>query len=349
MPHTRDASVRDGRAGAPLWQLIDFRDHVDTAHRAGLEAALEAAGLLDAWVAPDGQLQSADGSVLHDTQALSRPHQLASLADWLHPAALPLATVDTGVIAQVLAGVACGEHDPIDAEAWIAPDGRFRFGALAGAWSKPDAVYVGCAAARSRRFAEITGRLEQLADERATLQTKIDEHAAAERQAAEEWRKAPSDEALHKAHISAAACARDFQHARERLAAADAQYREAQQTLRAARQKLADAAADLRLPEAVDALRAIEAALGRFDEAQQLLGRAAHDLRTAMPELQRQQAREAEANADRAKNKPRQQQQYRGQDQVKTEPGEELSPEEQRKRSPGKSHERPPINGWKRL
>ena len=73
VPHTRDPDVRGDRVGAPLWQLIEFRDHVDAACRSGLEAALEAAGLLDAWVSPDGQLQCPDGRALHDTQALPRP------------------------------------------------------------------------------------------------------------------------------------------------------------------------------------------------------------------------------------------------------------------------------------
>ena len=49
-PHTRAPGTRDGLGGAPLWQLIDFQDHVGAADRAGLEAALEASGLLDAWI-----------------------------------------------------------------------------------------------------------------------------------------------------------------------------------------------------------------------------------------------------------------------------------------------------------
>jgi hypothetical protein len=59
-PYTRAADTRQGRAGAPLWRLVDFRDHVDAAARVGLEAALEASGLLDAWVTPDGALLAAD-------------------------------------------------------------------------------------------------------------------------------------------------------------------------------------------------------------------------------------------------------------------------------------------------
>jgi uncharacterized protein (TIGR02680 family) len=301
-PYTRDTGVRVDRAGAPLWQLIEFRDHVDAMHRAGLEAALEAAGLLDAWVAPDGRLRTADGVTLHDTHALPRPHREASLTDWLQAAELPDALVPAEIIENVLAGIACGEHDQVDTEAWIAPDGRFRLGALAGAWSKPNAAYIGFAAraaARARRLAEIRERQDQLAGERVTLQAQLEACAQAEHEAAEEWRNAPSDEALRHAHVAAATCAREFQIARERLAQADAQYREAEQTLRTAREIFADTATDLRLPEAVDALAAIEAELARFDEAQQLLVQAAAELRAVLPELQRQQLRETEAHADR--------------------------------------------------
>ncbi|MGH3241240.1 MAG: TIGR02680 family protein, partial [Spirillospora sp.] len=51
VPHTRTGS-RAGRPGAPLWKVVDFADTVPDDHRAGLEAALEAAGILDAWVTP---------------------------------------------------------------------------------------------------------------------------------------------------------------------------------------------------------------------------------------------------------------------------------------------------------
>ncbi len=55
-PHTRAQDVRIARAGAPLWKLCEFRDDVSAEARSGFEAALEAAGLLDAWVTPAGEL-----------------------------------------------------------------------------------------------------------------------------------------------------------------------------------------------------------------------------------------------------------------------------------------------------
>ncbi|MGH8882515.1 MAG: hypothetical protein ACRD0P_35075, partial [Stackebrandtia sp.] len=54
-PRTRTAT-RDGRPGAPLWQLIRFCADGAAVDQGAVEAALEAAGLLDAWVNPHGQL-----------------------------------------------------------------------------------------------------------------------------------------------------------------------------------------------------------------------------------------------------------------------------------------------------
>ena len=62
LPHTRAAGVRDGRAGAPLWKVTDFVPGLSDDEHAGLEAALEAAGILDAWVTPEGNL--VDGDVI---------------------------------------------------------------------------------------------------------------------------------------------------------------------------------------------------------------------------------------------------------------------------------------------
>ncbi len=58
-PWRRDP--RGDRPGAPFWQLVDFADDLDATRRAGLEAALEGAGVLDAWVFPDGHV---DGDLL---------------------------------------------------------------------------------------------------------------------------------------------------------------------------------------------------------------------------------------------------------------------------------------------
>jgi uncharacterized protein (TIGR02680 family) len=314
VPYTRDAAARDvARAGAPLWQLVEFRADVATEGRAGLEAALEAAGLLDAWVAPDGRVDAANGETLFgDTSLLQRPQlQSSSLADWLRPAAredriragIPAhASVDPEVVERVLAGVAC-DDDPESSEAWVAPDGRFRLGPLAGAWLKPAAVYIGFAAraaARVRRLAAIAERRSELDAQRVDLEAQRTLQAQAELAAQDEWRRAPADDPLLTAHLTARACAREFVVARDRLAQAQARFVEIDLTVQTVRRELLDAATDLHLPETVDALSAVEAELERFSRTLQMLVQAAGDVRAIWPELLERRSRAAEARADRA-------------------------------------------------
>ena len=307
-PYTRAVDARDaGRQGAPLWQLLDFRSGVDAAARAGLEAALEAAGLLDAWVWPSGQVQAADGqALLHDCHLSARPPQLGALSQWLQAAAPPqgaTGAVPAAVVERLLAGVACSAQDPGDADSWVSPGGQFRLGALAGAWHKPAAVYIGFAAraaARAQRLAAIAQRLLAWGDEQAALQAALAALLHDQRQAEHEWRSAPGDAALRQAHLQASHSARELIALRALLDRADAALALAAQATAAARLLLAQDATDLRLPEALAALAPVDAALGRFDQAQHGLLHAARELRAAAPELQRQGEREAELQADQS-------------------------------------------------
>jgi hypothetical protein len=60
VPPTRDVVSRSTRPGAPLWRAVDVGCELSDGQRAGLEAALQAAGLLDAWITPDGAVLDAD-------------------------------------------------------------------------------------------------------------------------------------------------------------------------------------------------------------------------------------------------------------------------------------------------
>jgi uncharacterized protein (TIGR02680 family) len=305
VPYTRGADVRADRQGAPLWQLLDFRDTVPAPQRAGLEAALEAAGLLDAWVSPDGCLQSRDGGLLlHDTHLLQRRRFPFSLADRLQPSVPDGSAVSAGTVAQVLSGIASGDDDDAENEAWISPDGRFRLGGLAGAWAKPVATYIGHtarAAARKQRLAEIAERLKELEGEIAAIEAMADQIAHDRRRADEEWRLAPADEVLRTAHAAAVAAAREAQRARERLTEADLRRSEAEQALKAARERLAVDASDLRLPQPVAELSAVETALDHYRDLLARLIQAIQEVRLALPELSRQRLREQEARDDLAK------------------------------------------------
>ena len=300
-PPWRAFEARAGREGAPLWQLVDFHPDTPAAERAGLEAALQAAGLLDAWVTPDGALLGGDGRPFpHDTQWVARPPQGRSLAAWLRPATEPGTETDA-TVRRLLEGVACALQDDPDAETWLAVDGRFRLGALAGAWQKPSAEFIGYAArtaARARRLHEIDQRLTAIAQSLASLQQQVARLEADQHRAAAEWQNAPSDDALRAAHAEAAARAREFQTVRQRLDTADQQLRAAAQGAEAARQSLARDAEDLGLPPAREALRGIEQALQRFADTLHTLYRTAREQQDALAEHAQQLQREQQAEAD---------------------------------------------------
>ena len=111
VPYTRAADARERRAGAPLWQLLDFRDDVTSDDRAGLEAALEAAGILDGWVTASGELLDPD---TEDVLLAARMASAARprLADALVPAIGDVAGVsEADVHARCSRAIGLGESD----------------------------------------------------------------------------------------------------------------------------------------------------------------------------------------------------------------------------------------------
>lgn len=144
--------------GAPLFLLVDFREPVPDADRAGLEAALEASGLLAAWTSADGTL------VADDTRDVivraGAPVADPSLADALRP--VPGHGVSEAALDRLLHGIGLGESA---APTWVARDGRYRLDVLHGAHGKEQAEYIGAgvrAATRQRRIAELTEQISQL-------------------------------------------------------------------------------------------------------------------------------------------------------------------------------------------
>jgi uncharacterized protein (TIGR02680 family) len=158
---TWSRAPREGRAGAALWQLVDFAEHLDENQRAGLEAALEASGLIDAWLTPDGLLAD---TALADVLLLAGPATDGrTLADVLAP--VPDQPVAASAVERVLRHVGLGATD---APTWVDVDGRFAIGALAGRGAKQRAEHVGAAAREARRERRI-----------AVLRAEVDELAAA--------------------------------------------------------------------------------------------------------------------------------------------------------------------------
>lgn len=266
-PHTRTPGLREQTPGAPLWRLVDFHDHVTAGERAGLEAALEVSGLLDAWVCPDGTVLQADG---HDV-LLSPGAPLAgsTLQAVLRPAVdhgdARAMAVGEQTVARLLAAVGLGFGGPADT--WVSVDGRFRVGALTGSWSKQAAVYVGEGAreeARRVRIAALRDELGALAGQVERLEAERTEVARRRRTLDAELAAVPDDAGLRHAHALAAAAADAAQRARARqeersadLAAAAAQEAEAAT-------ELTDTAAAVNLPADRPALAAVRQALADY-------------------------------------------------------------------------------------
>ncbi|WP_328953451.1 TIGR02680 family protein [Kitasatospora purpeofusca] len=157
-PPTRTAD-RSVLPGAPLWRLLAFRPDVPPADQAGIEAALEAGGLLDAWMTPDGSLSVAGHDTLADPESVA-PAPGPSLLDVLAPE--PDGPVPPGRVQRLLAGIAYGAALPIGHPAAVAADGSWRLATAVGSWSKEESSHIGAAArerARQRRIAELTAEL----------------------------------------------------------------------------------------------------------------------------------------------------------------------------------------------
>lgn len=300
-PAWRGERTRSDLSGAPLWQLVDFDAALAAPARAGLEAALDAAGLLDAWVTPGGELlQGADGAPWNDAQWIARrPVAGHNLLRWLH-AEPGTSGVAAGTIEALLAGIACGADEAAEAEAWVGVDGRFRLAGLAGAGRPVPARFIGHAAraaARARRLAEIATRQAQIDLALHAIDTRSRAADAAAARIDAEWRAAPSEQALRGAHDAALARHRELLAQRRRADEAEARWRHADASARTAHDALLADAADLRLP-------ADAASLDRIDAQLHTLGAALHSLAAtvrlhaaAQGELERQAERLAEARA----------------------------------------------------
>jgi len=215
-PYTRTAE-RGELAGAPLWRVVDFAANLSAADRAGLEAALESSGLLDAWVTPDGSLLDPDTQDVLLTADVPAPGR--GLTTVLCPTVDTSTEMSPETVSAVLAGIGYGESD---FAAWVEASGRWRLGPLRGAWTKLSAEYVGAGAreqARRRRLAVLTEEITAAEAEVAAARSDRAAIEARQRTLADEVDKAPSDDALRDAHRTGAAAARALAAAQARVAA----------------------------------------------------------------------------------------------------------------------------------
>ncbi len=150
---------RDERAGAPFYELVDLAVGLAAADRAGLEAALEASGLLDAWVGNDGLVvHPSTQDVILRADAPALPAGTPTLAD-----VLVTARPDVG---HLLRTVGLGDQG---SQPWVCVDGRWSIGPMRGAWSKVEAEYLGAGTRRATRQRRLTELVRQCAELRADV------------------------------------------------------------------------------------------------------------------------------------------------------------------------------------
>ena len=296
LPHTRRPGIRAGRPGAPLWKVTDFAPDLPEDHRAGLEAALEAAGMLDAWVTPDGNLLDGDVTVVSGLAPAPGPSCASALVPAINAGDPQAAALPEGAVSAVLAaiGLAAGAGP-----AWVTTEGRWANGVLAGGWHKDAAGYIGEGAreaARRARIASLTGELAQARAAIAEIEAAQAELERRRERLADEHRAVPPDAAVREAHIVAAAERRRRGELRGQHAHAVTVCEQRQEELHAAVLRAAEFAADVGLPAdpgelagvkaGVDAYRLALAGLWPAAEASQGAARAADEASAELADSQ---------------------------------------------------------------
>jgi uncharacterized protein (TIGR02680 family) len=305
VPHTRAPGARADRPGAPLWRVVDFSSSFPTEHRAGLEAALEAAGILDAWVTPEGTLLAEDDTFVLTGDPVPGP----SCATVLHPAvdrADPrAAALGDDAVRTVLARIGLGpstpagpgQPTPADLPAWVAVDGRWANGVLSGTWHKDTAGYIGEGAreaARRARISRLRAELSGARDRIAGLQQELEALAARQRALATEHRALPGDTELREAHVRLAGEHRRRRELDEAHRGALGVAAERQEETTAAEDRATEFARDVGLPTGEAELAVVRTAVADYRLALAGFWPAAETLLTA-----RQAARETAEELDR--------------------------------------------------
>lgn len=220
-----------GEPGASLYTVCEFRSGLSEELKASLEAALEQAGLLDAWISP-GKAGIA-GLDEEEVWIEAQPELLAhTLADYLYPTPPEDGTVSAELIDQVLRTIRVGDIDGQPAAAMVSEKGAFRLGPVEGqAPGKLRAQYIGKESRRLTRLAEIA-RLEGLILEEAgaisRCEEQLQELALREQFLKEELGRLPGAENLYRAHALLEGKQRAFDSAKGEEERRHSRYKEIQ-------------------------------------------------------------------------------------------------------------------------
>ncbi|MBL1073925.1 TIGR02680 family protein [Nocardia sp. 2] len=286
---------RDGWDGAPLWRLVRFADHVTAAEAAGIEAALQGANLLDAWVCageipahasdqfltplpprarPAGRTLADVLVVEDDSDALTVPRE--TVADILASIALPQGQDGTGKSGSPDSAGAHRLPVPLltglesDAGIALSADGRYRQGVQVGRHHKEDAEFIGTTARARRRelrLAELAAAIENAAASAA--QAQAEEQAATEELAriSAAAKALPRTTAVTSALRAVSEAAGMLRSRSEAAAQAERDLDQAVAEYGAADKKVRAIAADHKAPRDPAELDALAAAVRHFENA----------------------------------------------------------------------------------
>lgn len=265
---------REGLDGAPFWRLVDFGDEAigGSSVGAGIEAALEGSGLLDAWVTPTGRLVNGRLDTFIDVSTPRlRPAASDDLRQVLRADVPAGCAVPPEVVDALLDGIGLldGPPDtalPPDGERWatVGRDGSWRLRDLAGRTTKQQAQYIGAtarAAERARRLALLDEAIAELAEVIGAARARITAHTEALTALARWQRARPPHEPLLGAWLAHDQCRRLVSEAEAAFGAAQEVARSARVAAADARRALVSLAEVHRLPTTADGLAARAAAL----------------------------------------------------------------------------------------
>ena len=261
----RDPDRRATSACAPLWRLTDFAESVPSEQRAGIEAALQSAGLLDASVFADGTV-TVDGDVVLSAAGPPLATDLA-LGAVLVASAAPEAAVPSKVVVGVLARIGLGEGS--GAALWLDVDGRWGAGPARGAWTKERAEFVGAGAREMARRALLARLRVESADVQsalAELRVNVHEIESSMRQVDAERDRYPSarERDLVAAHARVAAAEQELNRAQAEVERAHGEWEQAETAARLAAAALDEAATELDLGATEDSLEGTLTAISAY-------------------------------------------------------------------------------------
>lgn len=192
----RNELTASGYAFLPLYEAVEFQEHVPETVRKRMEAALLHVGLLDALIT------TSDIPIKHDKVLESRPQMMAhTLADYLVPDVEVDATVSAIHVDEILRSILVdGESD--DGAVTIREDGSYTIGLLQGHAVPVEQVrFIGKNARkryREEQIAAITAEIDELTIEQQHVQQEIAEQRGAIQTAQDAMDLFPTDADLQE-------------------------------------------------------------------------------------------------------------------------------------------------------